>query len=210
MRGRLYAQHGDFARAINDFDEAIRLNPKDAAALNNRCWTHAVVGELRAALRDCEEALQMRPLDVDALDSRGFVKLKMGQLKDAISDYDAALRIRPNHASSLYGRGVAKIRIGNATGGNGDIAAAKLVQTNIVDEFARWRPLTCAPPYCRIARRRRATIPRSMSNQRARRAGAASLARGQDFVVRLDQYIAWRGDQPPENCDALIARVTGQ
>ena len=28
-------------------------------------------------------------------------------------------------------------------------------------------------------------------------------------LIRPDQYIAWRGDQPPEDCDALIARVTG-
>ena len=28
-------------------------------------------------------------------------------------------------------------------------------------------------------------------------------------LIRPDQYIAWRGDQPPEDSDALIARVTG-
>ena len=28
-------------------------------------------------------------------------------------------------------------------------------------------------------------------------------------LIRPDQYIAWRGDQPPEDRDALIARVTG-
>lgn len=28
-------------------------------------------------------------------------------------------------------------------------------------------------------------------------------------LIRPDQYIAWRGDQLPEDCDALLARVTG-
>jgi 2-polyprenyl-6-methoxyphenol hydroxylase-like FAD-dependent oxidoreductase len=28
-------------------------------------------------------------------------------------------------------------------------------------------------------------------------------------LIRPDQYIAWRGDQAPDDCDALIARVTG-
>ena len=28
-------------------------------------------------------------------------------------------------------------------------------------------------------------------------------------LVRPDQYIAWRGDEVPENADALLAAVTG-
>jgi uncharacterized caspase-like protein len=137
-RGQLYAQHEDFTRAVKDFDEVIRLDPKDAEAFNNRCWANAVIGELQSALRDCDNALALRPSYLDALDSRGFVKLKMGQPSNAIADYDAALRSSPKHASSLYGRGIAKLRIGNTAAGNDDIAAAKLIQSNIADEFARY------------------------------------------------------------------------
>jgi tetratricopeptide (TPR) repeat protein len=137
-RGQLYAQHGDFGSAVKDFDEVIRLDPKDAEAFNNRCWARAILGELQPALRDCDRALEIRPRYMDALDSRGFVNLKMGQHNNAIADYDAALRINPKHASALYGRGIAKLRSGNTTGGNGDVAAAKLIQSDIADEFATY------------------------------------------------------------------------
>jgi tetratricopeptide (TPR) repeat protein len=137
-RGQLYAQHGDFGSAVKDFNEVIRLDPKDAEAFNNRCWARAILGELQPALRDCDKALEIRPRYLDALDSRGFVNLKMGQNNNAIADYDAALRINPKHASALYGRGIAKLRSGNTTGGNGDIAAAKLIQSDIADEFATY------------------------------------------------------------------------
>jgi tetratricopeptide (TPR) repeat protein len=137
-RGQLYAQHGDFGSAVKDFDEVIRLDPKDAEAFNNRCWARAILGELQPAMRDCDRALEIRPRYLDALDSRGFVNLKMGQHNNAIADYDAALRINPKHASALYGRGMAKLRSGNTTGGNGDIAAAKLIQSDIADEFATY------------------------------------------------------------------------
>jgi uncharacterized caspase-like protein len=137
-RGQLYAQYEDFTRAVKDFDAVIRLNPKDAEALNNRCWANAMIAELQAALKDCDAALALRPSYVDALDSRGFVNLKMGQPSKAIPDYDAALRINPKHASSLYGRGIAKLRTGNSGGGNGDISAAKLIQSNIAEEFERY------------------------------------------------------------------------
>jgi hypothetical protein len=28
-------------------------------------------------------------------------------------------------------------------------------------------------------------------------------------LIRPDQYVAWRGNQLPEDCDALIAQITG-
>jgi tetratricopeptide (TPR) repeat protein len=65
------------SRAINDFNEVIRLNPKHAAALNNRCWARAILGDdLQGALKDCNEALRLNPSYADAFDSRGMVNLK--------------------------------------------------------------------------------------------------------------------------------------
>ena len=136
-RGQLYAKNDDFSRAALDFDATIRLSPKDAEALNNRCWVRAMIGDLQAALQDCDASLQIRPDFVDSLDSRGFVKLKIGQPQNAIADYDAALQLSARKASSLYGRGIAKLRSGNASGHN-DIAAAKAIDPQIADEFARY------------------------------------------------------------------------
>jgi tetratricopeptide (TPR) repeat protein len=134
-RGQLYAQHGDYTSAVRDFDDVVRLNPKDAEAFNNRCWARAMIGELQSALRDCDQALDIRPRYVDALDSRGFVNLKMEQRHRRLRRCAA---VNPKHASALYGRGIAKRRSGNTTGGNGDISAAKLIQSDIADEFATY------------------------------------------------------------------------
>jgi Caspase domain/Tetratricopeptide repeat len=135
-RGQRYARNGEFSRAIKEFDEVIRRNPKHIEAFKNRCWSRAVIGDLAGALKDCNEALRIDPNYVDALDSRGMVNLKSGLLSDAITDYDAALRIDPKHASSLYGRGIAKLRRGNVGSGESDIGAAKAIYPAIADEFA--------------------------------------------------------------------------
>jgi hypothetical protein len=45
-RGRTYAVNGDYAGADADFSEAIRRRADYAEALNNRCWTRAVMGQL--------------------------------------------------------------------------------------------------------------------------------------------------------------------
>src|ERR1700681_1575201 len=52
-RGQVYASKGAYTLAIKDFDNSLRLNPKDVEAYNNRCWTRTVVGDLQAALKDC-------------------------------------------------------------------------------------------------------------------------------------------------------------
>jgi len=137
-RGQVYASKGAYRLAIRDFNEAIRINPKDVEAFNNRCWARTVVNDLPAALKDCNEALRLRPNFVDALDSRGLLNLKNGQTKNAIADFDAALKINPRLTSSLYGRGLAKLRSGMTSEGEIDIANAKGMDPNIAKEFASY------------------------------------------------------------------------
>jgi hypothetical protein len=135
-RGQVYASKGAYALALKDFDAAIRINPRDVEAYNNRCFVRTVIGELQPALRDCNEALRLRPNFVDALDSRGLLNLKTGLSKNAIADFDAALKINPKLTSSLYGRGLAKQRAGLKAEGELDISNAKAMDPNIVKEFA--------------------------------------------------------------------------
>lgn len=61
----------------------------------------------------------------------------MTQFDAAVSDFDAALRIEPQLAFALYGRGLARIKNEDAAGEN-DIAAAKAIQVDIAEEYARY------------------------------------------------------------------------
>jgi hypothetical protein len=133
-RGQLYAVKGAYPEAMKDFNEALRLNPRDVEALNNRCWVKMISAE-PTALKDCNDALSFRPNFADALDSRGLVNLKNGQTAAAISDFDAALRLNPKLASSLYGRGLARQKTGAGAQGERDIAAARAIDPNISKDF---------------------------------------------------------------------------
>jgi tetratricopeptide (TPR) repeat protein len=138
-RGNAWQDKGDNDRAIADYSEAIRLDPKNAAYLNNRCWARAIAGrELPLAVTDCTEALRIAPNDANIMDSRGFAYLRLSRLDDALADYDEALKLNPKQAGSLYGRGLAKLKKGDAAGGEADIAAAKSIQADIAEEFARY------------------------------------------------------------------------
>jgi tetratricopeptide (TPR) repeat protein len=87
---------------------------------------------------DCTEALQIAPNNAIIMDSRGFAYLRLSRLDDAVADYDEALKLNPKQAASLYGRGLAKLKKGDAGGGEADIAAAKAIQADIAEEFARY------------------------------------------------------------------------
>jgi hypothetical protein len=143
-RGLAWRAKGDNDRAITDYSEAIRLDPKKAEYLNNRCWARAIAGrEPPLAVADCTEASRIARNDANVMDSRGFTYLRLSQLNDAVADYDEALKLNPKQAGSLYGRGLAKLTKSDRVGGEADIAAAKAIQADIAEEFARYG---VAPP----------------------------------------------------------------
>ncbi|MDA9508873.1 hypothetical protein XI09_30420 [Bradyrhizobium sp. CCBAU 11386] len=142
-RGQVYAIKRAHALAMQDFDVVIRRAPRDAQALNNRCWTRAATGDLQGALADCNLALQLDPGLSDAFDSRGLVNLKLGRTAEAIKDYTDAIQRNPRSSSSLFGRGVATRKSGGD--GASDIALAKSMDPNIAKEFAGYGVTECVP-----------------------------------------------------------------
>jgi hypothetical protein len=57
---------GDYAHALDDADQAVRLEPRSATALNARCWNGAILSRLDAAPDDCDAAVAPRPYSMIA------------------------------------------------------------------------------------------------------------------------------------------------
>jgi tetratricopeptide (TPR) repeat protein len=127
----------EYGLALQDYDQALRLKPTDASALNGRCWARAETNTaLDAALADCNAALAQQPHEADFLDSRAFVYFRLAQYDKALADDDAALKIDPKQAATRYVRGLAKHRLGDVAGGDADIAAAKAIDPTVTDTYA--------------------------------------------------------------------------
>jgi len=137
-RGNAYQDYKcDYDRAIQDYDQAVRLKPDDAAALNNRCWARAVANKaLEAALSDCNESLRLRPDDAGTMHSRGFVHFRMGRYDEAIADFDNSLSRDPKSADMLYMRGLAKGVRHDTAGSDADIAEAKAIDPKVAERYA--------------------------------------------------------------------------
>jgi tetratricopeptide (TPR) repeat protein len=147
-RAAVFRREGDHDRAINDYNLAIRLAPT-AENYQIRCYGRAAANrDLEPALADCLQALRLKPNDAATLQSRGFVNFRLERLDDAMADLDTALRHKPGLAPALFIRGLIKLKRGDTTSGNADLAAAKTIEGDIADVFARYglAPVAAATP----------------------------------------------------------------
>jgi hypothetical protein len=92
------ADKGQFARAFEHYDEAIRLNPKNPEAFYNRGVAFGQTAQYDRALADLNEAIRLKPNDPDYFTNRGSAHYRTGERDKAIADYDEAIRLNPKHA----------------------------------------------------------------------------------------------------------------
>jgi tetratricopeptide (TPR) repeat protein len=103
LRGDAYINQLNWDAALGDYDEAIKLDPSDAAYFVNRAFLHGVKNNGDAAIRDFDEAIRLHPT-ADAFSGRGGALASKGEFDRAIDDYGEALRIGPERANLLMDR----------------------------------------------------------------------------------------------------------
>jgi tetratricopeptide (TPR) repeat protein len=97
----------DLDRAMEDYDEAIRLDPSKATYHNNRAIAYRAKGELDLAIADYDHAIRLDPQHASAYHNRANVQFERGELDLAIADYTAAIRVDPKYAIAYRNRGEA-------------------------------------------------------------------------------------------------------
>ena len=98
---------GNQERAINDCNEAIRLDPKYSKAYNNRGLAYQRRGEYDKSIADYSESIRLDAKDAIAFRGRGFASESKGELDKAIADYTEAIRLTPKDAKAYCWRGIA-------------------------------------------------------------------------------------------------------
>jgi tetratricopeptide (TPR) repeat protein/Tol biopolymer transport system component len=97
-RATLYLRLGDHRRAVQDYSEAIRIQPAYVEAYLGRSAVLRVHGELAGALRDAERAIELNPRLSTAWYTRALVRQDMGDLAGALDDLEQATRLSPDGA----------------------------------------------------------------------------------------------------------------
>ena len=73
-RGVGYANKGEYERAIADFNEAIRVDPKSTHAFRNRGVVYVLKGDYNRAIADFNVVIRLDPNDALAFCNRGKAK----------------------------------------------------------------------------------------------------------------------------------------
>jgi tetratricopeptide (TPR) repeat protein len=106
-RGFAYGAKGDNDRSITEYSEAIRFDPKDGIAYNNRGRAYRGKGDNDRAIADYSDAIRLDPKYVEAHNNRGLAYSAKGDNDRAIADYSEAIRHDPKYAVAYHNRGFA-------------------------------------------------------------------------------------------------------
>ncbi|MFQ5924663.1 MAG: tetratricopeptide repeat protein, partial [Dehalococcoidia bacterium] len=84
---------GEFERAIEDLDEAIRLDPRVAMSYGNRGFAYYNLGEFERAIEDYDEAIRLDPQDAVAYVLRAMAYTLLNMDSAAQQDIDRAIEL---------------------------------------------------------------------------------------------------------------------
>jgi tetratricopeptide (TPR) repeat protein len=134
-RGFRFDQGGIADRAIADYTESIRLDPKNPRAYKMRAMLYWKGKQDRLAIADFSAVIELNPRDFDAYRGRGSLFLADAQFDRAIADYTKAIALKPQDGAILVQRG-------RAHEGKGDKPRAgldyrKALEINPADERAQ-------------------------------------------------------------------------
>jgi protein O-mannosyl-transferase len=99
--GVIYEHGGYSAKAIAEYEAALRFNEDYAGAQNNLgSILSRTPGRMNEAVAHLQEALRIQPDFADAHNNLGIVWYNSGRLKEAIAEYQNTLRYKPDFADA--------------------------------------------------------------------------------------------------------------
>jgi len=97
-RGNTYFGKRDYAHAIQDYDQAIRIKPNYPEAFNNRGYAYYHQQDYDRAIQNYDQAIKLNPNYAKAFNNRGGAYVDKRQYERALADYEAAAKIDPKVA----------------------------------------------------------------------------------------------------------------
>jgi tetratricopeptide (TPR) repeat protein len=107
-----YEQLGQSDRALEDYQQAIAINPQLSNEYINRGITFGQMGNLHQSIANLTEAIRLAPKNPDAYFNRGTVYIQQGDFQRAIDDLSVVIQLTSNDEEAYYWRGVSYERTG--------------------------------------------------------------------------------------------------
>ncbi|MDP6884596.1 MAG: tetratricopeptide repeat protein [Rhodospirillales bacterium] len=105
-RGQAYEDEGLLDRALEEYTQAILLQPNTAEAYLGRGWVHHAKGSRRLAVKNFSQAIRLNPRNPEAYFGRAWAYEQLGQVDLAIKEYGQAIALKDDYADAYLSRGV--------------------------------------------------------------------------------------------------------
>ena len=100
-RGYAAASEQRYQEAINDYDEALKLTPQDAARIHEqRAAVEMKVQDYDKALADYSELIKQKPNEIKYLNYRAYIYELKNDLQNSLADTEKILTLDPNNQDS--------------------------------------------------------------------------------------------------------------
>lgn len=103
----LLEKKSDFAGAIADYDQLLKLAPQFADVYGSRARAYRALGKFNESLSDYTVQIARNPRDARAYDNRGDTYYVLGQYDLAIADYSVAIDADKEFSYAYFDRGKA-------------------------------------------------------------------------------------------------------
>ncbi len=112
-RGHDRIKKNEFRSAIEDFDNAIKININYEMAYNNRGYAKSNLGDTLGAMQDFNSAINIKNDFAEPYFNRGNLNMNLRKYKNAVEDFSNYIALRPNSAEVYNLRGTALGSAGN-------------------------------------------------------------------------------------------------
>lgn len=124
-RGSLRLMNKQTSGALADYDQAVAIAPKFAAAYLHRAIGRRETGDLGHAMEDLSQAISLGASDqAAAYYLRGDLRAKLKDYRAAIADYSEAIALDKAFGHAYVGRGTAELELGDVVAALADATHA--------------------------------------------------------------------------------------
>lgn len=123
-RGYYRLERGDYQGALHDYNQAVRLAPKDAEAWLNRGLAREKLKDFEGAYKDFSMAITLAQEYEKAWLCRANVLTKMQRLEEAVEDYTVAILYDPEYGIAWLNRAIVNHRLGRNDNACADVQKA--------------------------------------------------------------------------------------
>jgi len=111
LLGVIYAQRGNHADAVGQFDVALKLNPNNAAVHNSRGVALGKLKRVTEALASFDRAIALHPDNAEAHSNRANALRELDRAEEALASSNRAITLKPDHAEALNNRANVLLRL---------------------------------------------------------------------------------------------------